>query len=406
MQAVFDIYINPGPIKYICLQVNNKTFCSKKHAQMEKRKLEVKRSEKEQRKRKHVGKPKRVVLKNRNDSSSISSQNDEDNDEKENFCFYKVVKLHPIDASKPTTYIDNAESNENENNSNPEVQNENMIIQEDEPINNIIIVDSESIDEDHGIRVSSSPTAKNQDESSSTFGPLVSIKSDLLLEIEPEKETNNWQLSRADPANIGGQDDMDLDSLPSSQNTIADEEESREYFEAENDQKCENCKMQALRMKIGENRVEHQAKEIKYLKRQRVIEKKLLEEEVKKYKQETISKTEESTYLCKRVKTLKDSFAESEEKRQKLEQDLVQKDANIEEMQRRIEILQRENQRKVNVEMKNKSLEEEKRQMGVLIKGLNSFFEKNKDSRRNNDENIRVNSSGVLTPQKRKNNEN
>ena len=398
MQIVFDIYINLLS-KYICLQVNNKTFCSKKHAQMEKRKLEVKRSEKEQRKRKHVGKPKRVVPKNRNDSSSISSQNDEDNDEKENFCFYKVVKLHPIDASKPTTYIDNAESNENENNSNPEVQNEN-----------IIIVDSESIDEDHGIRVSSSPTAKNQDESSSTFGPLVSIKSDLLLEIEPEKETNNWQLSRADPANIGGQDDMDLDSLPSSQNTIADEEESREYIEYPTDptdQKCENCKIQTWKMKIGENRVEHQAKEIKYLKRQRQMEKKLLEEEVKKYKQETISKTEESTNLCKRLKTLEDSFAESEEKRQKLEQDLVQKEANMTEMQRRFETMQRENQRKVrNLEMKNNSLEEEKRQMGVLIKGLNSFFEKNKDSRRNNEENIRVNSSGVLTPQKRKNNEN
>ena len=93
----------------------------------------------------------------------------------------------------------------------------------------------------------------------------------LILEIEPKKETNNCQLSSADPANIEGQDDMDLDSLPSSQNTIADEEESREYIEAENDQKCDTCKMQALRMKIGENRVEHQAKEIKYLKRQRTL---------------------------------------------------------------------------------------------------------------------------------------
>ena len=394
------------------MQVNNKTFCSEKHAQKEKRKLEVKGTrtcEKEQRKRKHVGKPKRVVPKNRDDSSSISSQNDENNDEKEDFCFHKVVKLHPIDASKPTTYIDNAESNEvqSQNSFTAEIPNENMIIQEDEPINNIIIVHSESIDEDNGIRVSSSPTAKNQDESSSTFGPLVKIKSDLLLEIDPEKETNNWQLSRADPANIGGQDDMDLDSLPSSQNTVADEEESREYIEAENDQKCDTCKMQALRMKIGENRVEHQAKEIKYLKRQRQMEKKLLEEEVKKYKQETLCKTEESTNLCKRVKTLEENFAESEEKRQKLEQDLVQKEANMKEMQRRMETLQREYQSKVrNLDLKNKSLEEEKRQMGVLIKGLNSFFETNKDNRKNNEENILVNSSGVLTPKKRKNNEN
>ena len=395
------------------MQVNNKTFCSEKHAQKEKRKLEVKRRktcEKEQRKRKHVGKPKRVVPKNRDDSSSISSQNDENSDEKEDFCFHKVVKLHPIDASKPTTYIDNAESNEvqSQNSFTAEIPNENMIIQEDEPINNIIIVDSESIDvDDHGIQVSSSPTTTNQDESSRTYGPLVTIKSDLLLEIEPKKETNNCQLSSADPANIGGQDDMDLDSLPSSQNTIADEEESREYIEAENDQKCDTCKMQALRMKIGENRVEHQAKEIKYLKRQRQMEKKLLEEEVKKYKQETLCKTEESTNLCKRVKTLEENFAESEEKRQKLEQDLVQKETNMKEMQRRMETLQREYQSKVrNLDLKNKSLEEEKRQMGVLIKGLNSFFETNKDNRKNNEENILVNSSGVLTPKKRKNNEN
>merc|ERR1711860_302743 len=117
---------------------------------------------------------------------------------------------------------------------------------------------------------------------------------------------------------------------------IADEEESREYIEAENDQKCDTCKMQALRLKIGENRVEHQAKEIKYLKRQRQMEKKLLEEEVKKYKQETLCKTEESTNLCKRVKTLEENFAGSEEKRQKLEQDLVQKEANMKEMQRRM----------------------------------------------------------------------
>ena len=48
------------------------------------------------------------------------------------------------------------------------------------------------------------------------------------------------------------------------------------------------------------NKVDQQGKEIKYLKEQRLVEKKLHEEKVKKTKQETIIKTEESTMLRKK----------------------------------------------------------------------------------------------------------
>ena len=218
---------------------------------------------------------------------------------------------------------------------------------------------------------------------------MVTIKSD--LDIETDKDTNICP-------NILPETD-DLDSLPSSQNTIADEEESREYIEY--DEKCDNCKMTALKLKISENRV-------KYLQDQRVVEKKLRKEEVKKRKQETICRTEEITILSKKVCKYEDDIAESERKRIKLEQD-------NKAMQRIIETLQREkenDQMKVRkLEMKNKTLEEEKSKMGVLVKGLNGmakglnvFFEKNKDSSKSSEdvENVRVNSNGVLAPKKRK----
>ena len=75
--------------------------------------------------------------------------------------------MYPIDASKPSTYIDNAESDEvqSQDGSRSENHKENMISQE-QPI---IIVESETIDaNEHSIQVSieteSSPAASNQGE--------------------------------------------------------------------------------------------------------------------------------------------------------------------------------------------------------------------------------------------------
>ena len=161
-------YHQPCGFKNNTVQVNNKTFCSEKHARKERRQLEVKErktSEKEQRKRKNIGRPKKIVPKNRENSSSFSSQNDEEKYEKEDFSFYKVINLHPIDASKPSTYIDNAESNEVQSPS------ENMIMQEGGPMEGIIIVDSGTIDvKEHGIQLqvsfeaTSSPSTTDQGE--------------------------------------------------------------------------------------------------------------------------------------------------------------------------------------------------------------------------------------------------
>ena len=66
----------------------------------------------------------------------------------------------------------------------------------------------------------------------------------------------------ADPANVEKPEEMDLESLPSSQATIADEEEPIEYFE-DDDDKCSNCKIVALKMKMLENKNNQQKKEIK-----------------------------------------------------------------------------------------------------------------------------------------------
>lgn len=152
------------------------------------------------------------------------------------------------------------------------------------------------------------------------------------------------------------------------------------------------------------NKVEQQTKEIKYLKEQRLIEKRLLEEKIRKNKQETIIKTEESTMLRRKVCKLENDFAESEKKRMKLEQEMI-------EMQRRIETDQREkekeNQSEVrHLKMKNKSLEDERRKMGGLIKSLSSFYEKDKERNTNSEVNIGVIGNGVLTTKKRKHNEN
>ena len=121
---------------------------------------------KERRKTEQNGKPKKVFPRKLGDTSS--SQKEENDSEKEDFCFTRVVKLHPIDASKPSTYIDNAESDEvqSQNNSRSENPDENMISRE-EPMKDIIIVESETIDvNEHSIQVSvetaSSPAASNQ----------------------------------------------------------------------------------------------------------------------------------------------------------------------------------------------------------------------------------------------------
>ena len=152
------------------------------------------------------------------------------------------------------------------------------------------------------------------------------------------------------------------------------------------------------------NKVDQQGKEIKYLKEQRLMEKKLLEEKIRKNKQETIIKTEESTMLRTKVCKLENDFAESEKKRIRLEQEMI-------EMQRRIETDQREkekeNQSEVrHLKIKNKSLEDERRKMGGLIKSLSSFYEKDKERNTNSEVNIGVIGNGVLTTKKRKHNEN
>ena len=222
----------------------------------------------------------------------------------------------------------------------------------------------------------------------------------------------NIESETADPASVGKQEDIEMESLPSSQNTVADEEESRsrEYFE-EDDEKCANCKIVALKMKMMKNKEEQQAKEIKYLKEQRLVEKKLHEEKVKKTKQETIIKTEESTMLRKKNCELENNFVESEKKRRRLEQDLKQNEAIMIEMQRRIEADQREkekeNQSEVrHLKMKMRKMEDEKRKMGGLIKSLSSFYEKDKERSTNSEVNIGVIDNGVLTTKKRKHNEN
>ena len=254
----------------------------------------------------------------------------------------------------------------------------------------------------------------------STLGPMVTIKSDL-HDIKPDKETNICpdNVPDTDPAGAEGPEDIDLDSLPSSQNTIADEEESREYIEFENDEKCDNCKLHALKLEKSEIKVDHLEKSLKYLKKQRNVEKKLREEEVKKRKQETICRTEEITTLSKKATKLEEDLAESERKRLKLDHDLnelnndffkiqdelMEKEANMKEMQRRIETLQREKENNRGefrkLEKKNRTLEEEKRKVGVVL----GFIEKNKDSSKNieDEENVRVNSNGVLTLKNEKN---
>ena len=188
---------------------------------------------------------------------------------------------------------------------------------------------------------------------------------------------------------------MDLESLPSSQATIADEEESREYVE-EDDDKCANCKIVALKMKMSKNKLNQQAKEIKYLKDQRLVEKHLHEEKVKKKIQETIIKTEESTMLRQKVCKLENDFAESEKQRMRLKQEMIELKSKIERDQREKE---KENESEVrHLKMKNKSLQKEREEMGRLIKSLSTFYEKGKERS--------TNSEGVLTPEKRKHNEN
>ena len=171
IKLLFLRYHQPCGFKNNTVQVNNKTFCSEKHAQKEKRKLEVKKGKKivkEQRKNEHNGKPKKVVPRKLGDTSS--SQNEEDDNQRGDFCFTRVVKLHPIDATKPSTYIDNAESDEvqSQNSSRSENPEESMISQE-EQMKDIIIVESETIDvNEHSIQVSvetaSSPAASYQGE--------------------------------------------------------------------------------------------------------------------------------------------------------------------------------------------------------------------------------------------------
>merc|ERR1712227_729435 len=116
-------YHQPCGFKNNTVQVNNKTFCSEKHAKKEKRKLEVQKEKKiarEQRKKEQkyildtfpnplrlrIHK-KKIVPRKLGDTSSSSSQSEEDDNGKDVFWFHRVLKMHPIDASKPSTYIDN-----------------------------------------------------------------------------------------------------------------------------------------------------------------------------------------------------------------------------------------------------------------------------------------------------------